>query len=142
VATFRDDREREWTVRLDHALLLRIRKVLAVDLHNMTEQAKALARMAEEPELLVNVLYLACEEQCKARDLSDEDFGRGFAEGETFERACLAFQEALLSFTPPQRRQIVKQTMTTTLGVRQRAEEMVANLVTRAINEATATSGA
>lgn len=137
MAVFLDDKGREWTLRFDHALMLSIRKRLGVDLHNMTEQAKALDRMADDAALFVNMLYMLCEEQCQQQGITDEDFGRGLAEGETTARAILAIQEAILSFTTPQRREIARKMIGATLGARQRAEEMVGNLVTKALAETT-----
>jgi hypothetical protein len=137
VAQFKDDEGREWELRFDHSLMRTIHKRLRVNLHNTAEQAKAIDRMAEDIELLVNVLYLLCKEQCDSAGVSDEEFGKGFGTGETFDRANSALMEALLSFTSPQRRDLAKRTMSLTLGVRTRAEELVGTILTKAMDETT-----
>jgi hypothetical protein len=137
VAQFKDDAGREWVLRFDHSAMRDIYKRLGVNLHNTAEQAKAIDRMADEPGLLVDVCYVLCERQCQQRGITDEDFGRGFAQGETFEQGVSALMEALLSFTSPQRRDLAKRTMSLTLGVRTRAEELVGTILTKVMDETT-----
>lgn len=102
-AMFIDEEKREWSLRLDYSLVRSIRKRLGIDLADLKGQGEALAKMADNIELLVNTIYLIVEPQCQAKGITDEDFGRGLA-GDAFERARLALLEAIINFTPPQDR--------------------------------------
>ena len=135
MAQFKDDEGREWVLRFDHSAMRDIQKRLGVNLHNTAEQAKAIDRMADDPGLIVDVCYVLCERQCQHRGITDEDFGRGFAQGETFERGVSALMEALISFTSPQRRDLAKRTMSLTLGVRRKAEKMVGDILKKAVKQ-------
>lgn len=102
-AVFTDEAGREWSLRLDYSLVRHLRKRLAIDLADLKGQGEALAKMADDIELLVNTIYLIVEQQCQAKGVTDEDFGRGLA-GDAFERARLALLESIINFTPPQDR--------------------------------------
>lgn len=136
-ASFKDDEGREWHLRLNHTLVAEIRDALGVNLHHVDEQAKALQRMADEPELLVNVLYLVCEKQCQRLKIGEEDFGRGFG-GDTYENAALAFREAVVLFTPPPRRDVAKFAMTMTQGAMEAATETVKQILQKTMDDAKA----
>lgn len=134
-ASFKDDEGREWHLRLNHTLVAEIRDALGVNLHHVDEQAKALQRMAEDPVLLVNVVYLVCERQCQRLKISDEDFGRGFG-GDTYQAAVEAFQEAVLLFTPPPRRDVARFAMSMTTGAMESATETVKQVLQKTMDDA------
>jgi hypothetical protein len=134
-ASFKDDLGREWNLRLDFSLVRSIRDSLGVDLLSLEQQGNALTRMADDPALLVDVVYLICEKQCQRRKISDEEFGHGFT-GETFQTAAAAFMEALVSFTPPPRRDLAKFAMTMTTGAMEAATETAKQILQKTLDEA------
>lgn len=133
MAKFLDDEGREWEVRLNHTLLREIRDATGLDLHNLTEQGKALVKMADDQSLLVDTVYLTCERQCARRGISSERFGEGFAKGETFELAAYALRDALLDFTRPLDRDLAAKVLDLTEGQRTQAVEMARGFVMKAM---------
>jgi hypothetical protein len=117
MATFTDEAGREWNLRLDYSAVRQIRKSLGVDLIDLKGQGAAFARMADDLELLVNVLYLALADQCAAKGITDEEFGRGLA-GEAFQEAANALQEAAISFLPPPDREAARRLLTILTGAK------------------------
>ena len=57
-------------------------------------------RLGQEPELLVNILFVLLESQCEARSVSPESFGAMLAQesGAVFERAFAAFSGEIENF--------------------------------------------
>lgn len=134
-ASFKDDLGREWSLRLDFSLVRSIRDAVGIDLLNLEQQGSSLQKMADDPALLVDVVYLMCEKQCQRRKISDEEFGQGFT-GETFQLAAAAFMEALISFTPPPRRDLAKFAMTMTTGAMEAANETAKQIIQKTLDEA------
>ncbi|MFO7971921.1 MAG: hypothetical protein R6U40_09240, partial [Desulfobacterales bacterium] len=66
-----------------------------------------LERLADDPVLLVDVLYVLCEEQAQRDGVSDEDFGRGLR-GDALDAAARAFLEALADFCPSRKARLIR----------------------------------
>jgi hypothetical protein len=113
MATFKDNENREWTLYIDIQAARDIRKQLGVDILDIVD---GLNRIAADPVLLVDVLWMLVAQQAERLQISDEDFGRSLR-GEAIEVACDAFMDALTDFSPPRQRRILTQlrSMTTTL---------------------------
>ena len=62
-----------------------------------------LERLADDPVLLVDVLYVLCKPQADAKGVSDEDFGRGMVGG-VLDDAASALMKELLDFFPSAQR--------------------------------------
>jgi len=137
-ASFKDDLGREWVLRIDDSLARSIREAVGVNLYNPEEQAKALQRMADEPGMLVDVVFLICERQCQHRKISDEEFGRGFT-GDTFQAAATALVEAIVNFTPPPRRDVAKFAMSMTTGAMETATETARQILQKTMEDAQTT---
>lgn len=104
MATFTDNKGRSWEIALDVAAMKRVRSALGVDLYKATDDGlRPLGELLKDGILFVDVLFVLCREQAKEQGVSDEDFGRGLA-GDAVEHAAAAFLEALVSFTPSQKR--------------------------------------
>lgn len=125
MAKFTDASGREWNLRLDYFTVRQLRKSLSIDLLNLNGQGEAFAKMGDNLELLVNAIYLICEDQCSARGVSDEDFGRALA-GDSFSLALIALQEACISFLPPPDRAAAKRLLDLLKGAK---EELTASVV-------------
>ena len=108
--TFTDNKGRTWEVALNIRQMKRVRDVLGVDLVNVISATKdggvstdTLERVANDPILLVDILWVLCEGQAKASGVTDEDFGSSLA-GESVEAATRALLDELVDFFPGARR--------------------------------------
>ena len=108
--TFTDNKGRVWEVSLNIRQMKRVRDVLGVDLVNVISATKdggvstdTLERVANDPILLVDILWVLCENQAKETNVTDEDFGSSLA-GESVEEATRAFLDELVDFFPGARR--------------------------------------
>ncbi len=111
---FTDTKERVWDVELNVRQMKRVRDVLGVDLVNVIQAGKdgavatdTLDRVANDPILLCDILWVLCEQQAKADGVTDEDFGSSLA-GDSIETATRAFLDELVDFFPGARRLILK----------------------------------
>lgn len=96
VPTFTDTKGRAWGVEVNVATIKRARKLVQVDLLEVFE-GKLLDRLATDPILLADVLYVVCKEQADASSVTDEDFGRALA-GDAIDGATKALLESLALF--------------------------------------------
>ena len=82
----------------------RLKRELNLDpFHLLTDQEATLARLADDVALCVDALWVLCEDQAKARGITDEDFGRGI-DAERFAECQQSLVLALIDFTAPARR--------------------------------------
>lgn len=108
MSSFTDTQERKWTLEINVSSVRDVKRTLGVDLtHLFDEHCQPLAELLGDPLQLVDVLYVLCQQQAKARGVTDEDFGRGMG-GDTLEQAAEAFTEALTDFFPSRRRKLLK----------------------------------
>jgi len=103
---FTDARGRDWSIEINVATAKRVKKALDVDLLGALD-GTLLQRLAGDPCLLCDVLYVLVQDQCTAQQVSDEQFGEGLA-GEAIEHAGTALLEELVDFFPPAKRQILR----------------------------------
>ena len=111
---FTDTKERVWDVELNVRQMKRVRDVLGIDLVNVIQAGKdgavatdTLDRVANDPILLVDILWVLCEGQAKAAGVTDDDFGSSLA-GDSISDATRAFLDELVDFFPGARRLILK----------------------------------
>ena len=107
---FKDNQGRSWNFALNVWEMKRIRASLGVDLVNAVAlgkdgnvQADLVDRIANDPCLLVDILWVVCEDQAKEDGVSDVDFGSSLA-GDAVEEATRAFLDELVDFFPGARR--------------------------------------
>ena len=107
---FKDRNGQDWQIVLNVNQMKRIRAALGVDLVNAVAlgkdgnvQADLVDRIANDPCLLVDILWVVCEEQAKEDGVSDVDFGSSLA-GDAVEEATRAFLDELVDFFPGARR--------------------------------------
>ena len=112
--TFSDNKDRVWEVELNIRQMKRVRDTLGIDLINVISANKdgsvstdTLERVANDPILLVDILWVLCEGQAKPAGVTDEDFGSSLA-GESIEEATRAFLDELVDFFPGARRLFLK----------------------------------
>jgi len=99
--SFQDDQGRAWTPAVNVERCRAMRDRLDVSLPDFDRGL--FERLAGDPILLVDVLYLLCEPQCQQKNVSDVDFARALA-GDSLDEAVTAFLENLCLFFPSRRR--------------------------------------
>ena len=111
---FTDTKGRVWDVELNVRQMKRVRDVLGIDLVNVIQAGKdgavatdTLDRVANDPILLVDILWVLCEGQAKAAGVTDDDFGSSLA-GDSIADATRAFLDELVDFFPGARRLFLK----------------------------------
>ena len=112
--TFTDAKERSWEIELNIRQMKRVRDTLGIDLVNVIQTNKdgtiatdTLDRVANDPILLCDILWVLCEGQAKAAGVTDDDFGSSLA-GDSIESAKRAFLDELFDFFPGARRMILR----------------------------------
>ena len=111
---FTDTKDRVWEVELNVRQMKRVRDILGIDLVNVIQAGKdgavatdTLDRVANDPILLVDILWVLCEGQAKAAGVTDDDFGSSLA-GDSISDATRAFLDELVDFFPGARRLFLK----------------------------------
>lgn len=112
--TFKDNAGRTWSVSLNVLQMKRIRARLGIDLVNVIAlepdgkvKVDLVDRIATDPCLLVDILWVCVEDEAKVAGVSDEDFGRSLA-GDSIECATAAFLDELVDFFPGAKRLFLK----------------------------------
>jgi len=95
---FTDSQSRTWSVVINVSAVKRVRDVLGVDLLDVAN-GDLLSRLADDPCVLVDVLYVLCKPETDAKGVTDEDFGRGMVGG-ALDEASSALMKELLDFFP------------------------------------------
>ncbi|MCX5685684.1 MAG: hypothetical protein NT049_18660 [Planctomycetota bacterium] len=96
--TFTDSQGRSWSVVVNVSAIKRVRHALDVNLLDVAG-GDLLSRLAGDPCLLVDVLYVLCKAETDAKGVGDEDFGRAMVGG-ALDAASSALMEELLDFFP------------------------------------------
>lgn len=102
---FVDNENETWGVHIDPYTARRVRNAVGFDLL-ATFTAEALSKLADDPALLVDVLYVVCREQADARGVTPEGFGSRLI-GDAVESATDALLRALADFFPKWKRAIL-----------------------------------
>ena len=112
--TFKDNEGRTWSVALNVHQMKRVRAHLGIDLVNVIAldpdgkvKVDLVDRIAGDPCLLVDILWVCVEEEAKAAGVTDEQFGRSLA-GDSIEEATRAFLDELVDFFPGAKRLFLK----------------------------------
>jgi len=106
MATFTDADGRQWVIDIDVNALRQVQKRLDLKLMDVLG-GETLDRLADDPVLLVDVLYVLCEAQAAREGVTDEAFGRGLR-GDALDAAVVAFLEALTDFCPSRKRTLLR----------------------------------
>jgi hypothetical protein len=95
---FTDSQGRSWSVVVNVGAIKRVRHALDINLLDVAG-GDLLSRLAGDPCLLVDVLYVLCKAEADAKGVTDEDFGRAMVGG-VLDGASSALMEELLGFFP------------------------------------------
>ena len=117
--SFKDAKGRVWSVAITVGTMKRVRALCGVDLYKIIEigdDGKApelLTKLAEDPILLVDVLYAVCKPEADAINVSDEAFGEGMV-GDVIENATNALLDDLVDFFPEAKRKVFQKVLQAT----------------------------
>jgi hypothetical protein len=101
--TFTDNAGRTWTVQVNVAAIKRVRGLVGIDLYKLVDDGfQSLAKLVSDPVQLADVLYCLVKDEADAKQVTDEEFGRGLA-GDAIMLAADAFVEELIDFFPDAR---------------------------------------
>ena len=119
---FKDSKGRTWQIEANVSSINRVKNLTQCDLLDIERHIKPIST---DPMLLVNVLYAFCEPQAKALNVSDIDFGEGFA-GDVIDQATRALLLELADFFPkPAQRAALKKLMQALDDVTDRGMDLI-----------------
>lgn len=104
--SFSDRRGRSWSIELNFGLARRIKRDHAVDFVNW-QDGKAYTALLDD-EKLVAVLWCLVADQASAAAVDEEAFAQGLC-GDVLAEALEAITEAVVVFTRPDRRELVRE---------------------------------
>lgn len=106
MSSFDDSTGRSWTLRIDVSAIRRVREALDVDLLDLAG-GPLLERVAGDPVLLVDILYVLSRGQADQQNVDAEAFGAAMV-GDAIDRATGAMLEALADFFPSRKAAILR----------------------------------
>lgn len=136
MTTFKDASQREWTVRLDFALLQKIRDAAQVDLGDIERLAETWARLLYDDGKALLVLWLAISRAAESLGVSESDFLSAM-DGDALQGATDALGGAIESFTQPRKRGIATQAIRGVSDGMARAMTLAEEGVAKAISDGT-----
>lgn len=110
MAQFTDNAKRDWSLSLNVNVLKLIKRELDVDLLDLAH-GSVLDRLANDPALLVDVLYLIAKPQADRQGVTAEQFGEAMV-GDALDAASEALVDALVEFLPGKKRALLTKLMT------------------------------
>ena len=121
-AIWTDAENRTWSTAISVNAIRRVKELVGVNLLEVFD-GEMLARLADDPVLLVNTLYAVCKPQADERDVSDEAFGELLV-GDTIELAAAALVRGIADFFPKDRRAVLDRLWAATRRTRTEAIQM------------------
>ena len=132
---FTDNQERTWSLSVNVNTLRRVKALCGVMLTDLVvlEPGKKptmelLERLANDPVLLVDVLYATIKPEADARGISDESFGAAMV-GDVLETAVTALLEEVIAFFPSAKRMVLKRLLDVSLRFTQQQRKEVERLM-------------
>ncbi len=102
--SFTDAKGKTWYVAITVNTLKKVRAALQIDLGKVVEDKQLLMRLALEPEFMVDVLYLAVQDQA-GPSVDGMAFAEALGGGDGLEAAANALLTAIVDFFPKHRRE-------------------------------------
>lgn len=134
--SFKDGGGREWPIRITVNTIKRVKDApdLQFDLLNIADQS-AIARLIDDPALLVDVLCEVLRPLIESRSMTDADFGEMFY-GDILSHAVDALMKAIADFFPSarQRENLLKVWGATVKGM-EMAQEMASKTIETELTE-------
>jgi hypothetical protein len=117
------------TVKSIRALCnLDILELMTVDEKTGNMKAEVLERLASDPILLVDVLYVVCKADADAKNISDEDFGAALS-GDCIEYATKQLLEEIIDFFPEAKRNMYRKALAAAYRFAEEQNKQLQNLL-------------
>jgi hypothetical protein len=105
---FRDADGRAWNLEVTIPEVRRVRDRLHVEILEFVDvNGELFKRVTRDPCLLCDVLYVLCEPQAVAQNITDEQFGRALR-GDALDGATDSLLWAIIDFFPSERREALR----------------------------------
>jgi hypothetical protein len=117
--TFKDNAGRTWTIAVTVGSVKRVKSLLGINLYECAG-GSLLDRLANDIEMLVDVIYVLCKPEADKANVTDEQFGEALA-GDAIDHATTAFKEELVSFFPSGQREVMRAALAKADAVQKRA---------------------
>lgn len=126
-AVFTDRQGRSWSIVLDVALCRDVKNQLGVDLANWAD-GKAASKLWGDDGALVDTLWVLIKDEAKERGADERDFAKAL-NGDVLAEGLKAIEDAVVNFTRPDRRDLVKKIAAksgevTTAAIQRASEEV------------------
>ena len=111
--TFTDKNNDKWNIEINVGTARKVLSECNVDLINVLDfdeqkqEKSVLEKLADDPILLVDVLYCLCSTQAKERNLDDFAFATLFS-ADTIVQATECLMEEIINFSPPVRQKVLR----------------------------------
>lgn len=116
-----------WHIGLNIAAIRQIKKELDIDLLDISD-GRILARLADDPETLCNLLWVLVSDQAQEVKVEEVMFARSLG-GDVIADATSALLKALVDFFPNPRRQVLARMLEKTRALEQTiADKLMARL--------------
>ncbi len=123
--TFKDRNEKSWTVDINVRTVKRVKSMLEVNLLEALE-GKLITKLAADPILLCDVIYVICKPEADEAKITDEQFGAAMA-GDAIESATEALLAELVDFFPQAKRRALRKALEKYKKVQELAVETAVN---------------
>ncbi len=120
---FTDNTGATWGIVITVDSIRRVRSELNIDLLEAVE-GKLIERLANDPILLCDIIYVLCKPEAEQRGTSDDDFGRAMA-GDAIDHATTSLLEELVDFFPKSRRGLLSKALAKFRHLETKAIELV-----------------
>ena len=127
-STFTDRHGKTWTITLDPVLLTQVKEHCGIKLTDL--KADPFLRLSSDPELLIAVLWILCEEEAKTRTLDYLGFAKSIT-GDQLDGIVTALEVAVINFCPSSMKSTLKSLLKENAQTQKRAMEMTTETLTR-----------
>jgi len=107
MATFEDEKQRSWEVRIDAPTIEEIRQTLNIDIISLDPKDRIWERLHDDLVLAVQVLTIIVAPQLKDANVTPRDFGASLV-GDALDNGQKALEDAIAFFFPPERRDLLR----------------------------------
>ena len=106
---FKDEQGRPWTITINIGTVKKVRSLAKVDLLDLRE-GNLFNDLAADPIKLGDVLWVLCEDEAKAANITELQFAAALA-GDALDAATNALLEEIVDFFPKPQREVLRKAL-------------------------------
>lgn len=132
---FTDTLNRTWSLVVNVSSIKRVRALCNIDLSSIISldsngkvNVELLEKIANDPVLLVDIIYALVKPEADSKGVSDESFGASMA-GDCIETATEALLEEIIDFFPETKRKVLHKIVETTKRFNLQAKKSVETIL-------------